>query len=108
MATSEAMKLASDPWWGSPSTLGRAAARRARSGCRRASTPLQCPEVVEVGVADEHDVGSLDVGRAQPDRRRGGNAVEVAVEEYDEVADGQPERRHPQPVEPDVHVGEAS
>ena len=60
---------------------------------------LRAPQVVEVRVADEDPVGAVDVvGR---DARAGGarHAVDVGVEEHDELADGQPERRAAVPVE---------
>jgi len=37
--------------------------------------------VVEVGVADEHEVGPGDLGDAQADRLQAGHPVKIAVEE---------------------------
>ena len=78
-----------------PDRLVRADDRRA--GVAR--DPLRAPEVVEVRMADDDPVGAVDVVGGQAGARRVRDPVDVGVEEHDELADGQPERRAAVPVE---------
>ena len=66
---------------------------------------LYAPHVVEVRVAHEHGIGSLDVDRRKTDSRRARHSIDVAVEKDHDIADGEPKRGHPQPVERHRHAG---
>jgi hypothetical protein len=45
-------------------------------------------------MADDDPVGAVDFAGRQADRRRGGHAVDVRVEEDDEVGDGRRKVAH--------------
>ena len=82
--------------------------RLVRADDRRAGPPrdpLGAPQVVEVGVADQDPVGPVDVVGGESRARRAGRAIDVRIEEHDEIADRQPESRAAVPVERRGHPG---
>ena len=56
-------------------------------------------EMVEVGMADEDEVGLVDPGRGEPDGVEAGEAVQVGVEEQVQAGVTQPEGRRPEPFQ---------
>src|ERR1700722_3417038 len=56
-------------------------------------------EMVEVGVADEDEVSLVHLGRAEPDRRQAGQAIEVGVEEQVEPGMAHAEGGGAEPLE---------
>jgi hypothetical protein len=56
-------------------------------------------EMVEVGVADEHEVGSPDLLDPEADRVQAGHPVEVAIEEQVEPGSAGPEGGRSEPLD---------
>jgi hypothetical protein len=76
---------------------GLIGAEHGRAGV--ASNRVGTPQVIEVRVADDDPVGTVDVCGRETHRRRRWDAVHVRVEEHHEVAECEAERRASQPVE---------
>ena len=76
--------------------------RLVRAHDRRARVPrdpLGTPEVVEVGVPHEDPVGAVDVVGSQPRAGRARRAVDIGIQEHDEIIDRQAEGRAAIPIE---------
>jgi len=63
-------------------------------------------QVVEVAVAHEDEIGTVDVGRGKAHRRRRWHAVHVRVEEDHRLIDSEAKGRAAKPIECDVHAAQ--
>ena len=63
---------------------------------------VHAEHVVEVRVTHEHEVGVVDVCRAEPDRFHGGDAVHERVEPERQPHDPDSERRAPEPLDREI------
>src|SRR5688572_14180083 len=61
-------------------------------------------DVVEMGMANQHEVSAVHLRRAQTDFRRRGDPVHVGIEENDRFAKRETKRRATEPIQLDVHA----